>query len=151
MQALRKTAARSRMTVLAGIAALAVVGGCSAPVPNAVAPATEAASTAARTVDPEEFAEILSTGTLFVLNVHIPDEGSIPGTTSWIAFDQLTARLTQLPTDRSTRLAVYCKTGRMSAEAVVTLAKLGYTDIVELRGGMLAWAAQGRPLDPPRS
>ena len=34
----------------------------------------------------------------------------------------------------------------MSAEAVQTLRDLGYTDVVELRGGMEAWTADGRDL-----
>ena len=46
-------------------------------------------------------------------------------------------------------MAVYCKSGRMSADAVSTLRQLGYTDVVELRGGMDAWAAGGRELLPP--
>ena len=91
----------------------------------------------------------MGTGLRFVVNVHTPDEGSISGTTATIAFDQLKTRAAELPQDRSTGLAVYCKTGRMSAEAVISLAALGYRDIIELRGGMLAWATQGRPLDPP--
>ena len=43
----------------------------------------------------------------------------------------------------------YCKSGRMSAEAAATLQELGYTDIVELSGGMDAWIADGRQLLPP--
>ena len=49
-----------------------------------------------------------------------------------------------LPSDRATPLAVYCRSDTMSAEAVVTLAALGYTNIVELDGGMNAWLASGR-------
>ena len=37
----------------------------------------------------------------------------------------------------------------MSAVAVGTLRDLGYTDVVELRGGMDAWVADGRELLPP--
>ena len=36
----------------------------------------------------------------------------------------------------------------MSAEAVVTLRDLGFTDVVELRGGMDAWVAERRELLP---
>lgn len=41
-------------------------------------------------------------------------------------------------------------TGRMSQYAADTLVTLGYTDIVELSGGMQAWTAEGLPLDPAR-
>jgi 3-mercaptopyruvate sulfurtransferase SseA len=36
----------------------------------------------------------------------------------------------------------------MSADAVETLTALGYRDIIELRGGMIAWVADGRTLLP---
>lgn len=77
--------------------------------------------------------------------MHTPDEGSIPGTDLAIPFDTLEERKGELP-PVSTRLAVYCRSGRMSAEAVETLKRLGYQDVVELRGGMIAWADSGRQL-----
>ncbi len=48
-----------------------------------------------------------------------------------------------------TTIAVYCMSGNMSATAVQDLADLGYTDVVELDGGMMAWMADGRELLPP--
>lgn len=99
----------------------------------------------ARQADPAAFAAAVREPRSFVLNVHVPDEGSIPGTDASVPFDQLRERRGELP-DSSTPLAVYCRSGRMSAEAVQTLADLGYRDVVELRGGMVAWAAAGRPL-----
>ena len=99
--------------------------------------------------DPKSFAEAVADPATVVLNVHTPDEGSIPGTDAEIPFDQLRTRATALPEDRSTPLAVYCKSGRMSAEAVKTLADLGFTDITELAGGMQAWEVDGRTLLPP--
>ena len=38
--------------------------------------------------------------------------------------------------------------GNMSATAAETLAAMGYSDIVDLRGGMEAWQAAGRDLLP---
>ena len=51
-----------------------------------------------------------------------------------MVFDHIDPRLP--PTDRSTQLAVYRLSGDMSAIAVESLTRLGYTDIVELDGGM---------------
>lgn len=87
---------------------------------------------------------------MVTINVHTPDEGSIAGTDLTIPFDQI-ASSDQLPKDRSTPLAVYCRSGNMSADAVDDLEALGYTDIVELAGGFNAWTAAGRPLVAPAS
>ena len=96
-------------------------------------------------VEPTDFALLVKRASTFVLNVHTPDEGSIPGTDAAIPFDQLQRRAAELP-DRSTAVAVYCRTGRMSAEAVQTLRELGFTRVTELSGGMEAWQADGRRL-----
>jgi rhodanese-related sulfurtransferase len=52
----------------------------------------------------------------------------------------------RLPADRATPLAIYCRSGPMSATAAATLHDHGYHNIVKLRGGMRAWQADGRPL-----
>lgn len=98
---------------------------------------------------PAEFAAVVADEDVVTVNVHVPDEGSIPGTDAAIPFDQISTSVGDLPQERSTPLAVYCRTGQMSAEAVQTLRDLGYTDVVELRGGMEAWTADGRDLVIP--
>ena len=104
----------------------------------------------ARAVGPETFAAALVEPDRISLNVHVPDEGSIAGTDLSIPFDELEARQGELP-DPSTPLALYCRSGNMSATAARTLAALGFTDVVELEGGMLAWQEAGRPLLPATS
>lgn len=95
-----------------------------------------------RLVDPVAFEEALANPDAVVANVHMPYEGEIEGTDLFLQYDRIDAA--SLPSDRDTPLLVYCKSGSMSAEAVVTLAGLGYTNIVELDGGMNAWRASGR-------
>ena len=79
-----------------------------------------------------------------MINVHVPYEGEIEGTDLFLQYDRIDAA--SLPPDRDTPLVVYCRSGSMSAEAVVTLAGLGYTNIVELAGGMNAWRESGRQI-----
>jgi len=98
--------------------------------------------------EPASFAAAIAAGRT-VINVHTPDEGSIAGTDLTIPFDQLEARAGELPQDRGTALAIYCMTGNMSAIAGRTLTALGYTNVLELRGGMTAWQSAGLPLIPP--
>lgn len=103
---------------------------------------------AARQVGPTEFSAEVTTAARVAVNAHIPDEGSIGGTDMAIPFDRIAERAAELPADRNTPLAIYCMTGRMSQVAADTLVGLGYTDIVELSGGMQEWVAEGLPLDP---
>ena len=101
----------------------------------------------ARLVSPEAFAERVEASGVLTINVHTPDEGSIPGTDLAIPFDEISMS-GELPAELDTPLAVYCRSGNMSADAVDDLEAMGYTDIVELEGGFNAWEASGRELEP---
>lgn len=103
-----------------------------------------ASSSPHRLVGPEEFAALLAEPSATVINVHVPYDGEIEGTDLFIPFDALDPAL--LPTDRSTRLLVYCRTANMSATASATLVDLGYTNVVELAGGMQAWRNSNRTI-----
>ena len=110
--------------------------------------ATSSAPSATVLLDPAGFAAAVAEPARFVLNVHVPDEGAISGTDAAIPYDRIAERAAELPQDTDTPLAVYCKSGRMSALAGTALRELGYADVVELRGGMDAWTADGRRLLP---
>ena len=124
-------------------AGLSVLAGCGAG-------GDDLTAAPSKPVSPEAFAGVVAEPGRVAINVHVPDEGSIPGTDLTIPFDQIAARKSELPA-LTTPLAVYCRSGRMSAIAIQTLSGLGYTDVVELEGGMIAWEEAGRPLLPPAS
>ncbi len=105
-----------------------------------------AADAASQLVSPEEFAAVIADGSVPLVNVHIPYEGEIEGTDLFVPFDDIEASADELPTDKGATLAIYCRSGNMSADAAVDLAAMGYTDIVELDGGMVAWGAAGLEL-----
>ncbi|OMC41699.1 sulfurtransferase [Mycobacterium sp. GA-1841] len=99
-----------------------------------------------RLVGPDEFAAAVGESDTVTINVHVPYEGDIAGTDLSIPFDRIAQESDRLPRDRSAPIAIYCRTGPMSATAAETPASMGYTDVVELDGGMKAWQASGRPL-----
>ncbi len=80
-----------------------------------------------------------------LINVHVPYEGHIDGTDAFIAFDSI-LESNELPSDRSAPIALYCRSGNMSAQATADLAQAGYTNVVDLEGGMNAWTANGGAL-----
>lgn len=112
-----------------------------------MAPATTSIARApSQLVDPAAFAAAVTTPGTVTIDVHIPFEGKIAGTELMLPYNEISQRAGELPTNRSTPLAIYCRSGNMSAIAAPVLAALGYTHIVELRGGMDAWQASGRTL-----
>lgn len=46
-------------------------------------------------------------------------------------------------------LLVYCRSGRRSAEAAAALVKLGFTDVRNVEGGILAWEKAKLPIVKP--
>ncbi len=91
------------------------------------------------TVTPKQLKNMLQKKNFTFINVHTPYEGEIEKTDSFIPFDQIVADATNLPKDKNAPIVLYCKTGRMSAEAVQTMEKMGYTNVRHLSGGMDAW------------
>ncbi len=98
-------------------------------------------------IDVAAFAAGISNPDGVVINVHVPDEGSIVGTDLTIPFDQIEGD-GRLPTDLDTPVLLYCQSGRMSQIAADTLTAAGYRNVVQLDGGMNAWRAAGRKLAP---
>ena len=117
----------------------------SSVTPRSAVP-TDTAAPEPHSVGPKQFGDAIAAPDRVTINVHVPYEGDIAGTDLTIPFDQIEAQIDKLPIPRSTPLAVYCRTGRMSLIAARTLADLGYQDVVELAGGMQAWQQSGRTL-----
>lgn len=133
-----------------GVVALA---GCSAsdvaqaPDQTVTAVSVTAAIAAGSDVlGPIEFAAVIAEDGVIVVNVHVPYEGHIAGTDAFVPFDGIET-WADLAEDRTTPIAVYCRSGNMSATAAESLAELGYTNVVDLAGGMNAWVAAGRQLE----
>lgn len=94
----------------------------------------------------EQLKPALANKDFSMINVHIPYEGELPQTDAFIPYNEIEANLSQLPADKDARIVLYCRSGRMSTEAAPILVNLGYTNVVELDGGMQAWQAAGNEL-----
>ena len=111
---------------------------------------TTVAASPSRLLDVDDFEEFIDAEPSAVLvNVHTPYEGHIDGTDAFVPFDEIGA-WEALPSDLYAPIALYCRSGNMSAQAADTLVDLGYTYIVDLEGGMNAWTATGNQLQSSR-
>jgi len=98
-------------------------------------------------ISPEELNTMLKDKDFVLVNVHIPFAGSIVGTDLSIAYDQIEQNLSQLPADKNSKIVLYCRSGRMSQIAAEKLVSLGYTNIWNLKSGMVEWEQTGYELE----
>lgn len=73
------------------------------------------------------------------------DAGRIPDDTAHIEMDRLTDEAGSI--DRGRPVVFYCRSGSRSLLAAQAFAAAGY-DAHNLDGGLKAWVADGRPLEP---
>jgi len=90
-----------------------------------------------------QLAAMLAQKDFFLVNVHIPYEGEIKDTDAFIAYDSIADNLDKLPQDKTAKIVVYCRSGRMSAIAARELVRLGFTRVSDLTGGMIDWENSG--------
>jgi rhodanese-related sulfurtransferase len=90
----------------------------------------------------QQLADALPAKGFTLVNVHVPYAGELPQTDLFIPYDEIVQQTNKLP-DKSAPIVLYCRSGHMSTEAAKSLVKLGYTNIMELDGGMSAWESAG--------
>ena len=94
----------------------------------------------------QELSEMMDAEDVYLVNVHVPYEGEIPGTDEHIPYTDIASQLDQLPSG-DPKLVIYCRSGNMSTTAAQEMVAAGASDFYELEGGYQAWQAAGLPFD----
>ena len=97
----------------------------------------------------EEFARLMEDSTVLVLDVRTLDEytaGHLQRAMNIDVKQEGFASTAEFMLPKECTIAVYCRSGRRSANAAEILAKRGYK-AVNLKGGILAWEKANMPIE----
>jgi rhodanese-related sulfurtransferase len=94
-------------------------------------------------IEATQLAELLTSQPIVLLDVRNDDEvlGGIIAGAIHIPLNALPTEYAKL--DQEAKIVCYCHSGIRSAKAASFLANLGYENLYNLRGGILAWGREG--------
>ena len=100
-------------------------------------------------VKSDKLSEELASGTLpTIIDVRTKAEwdkdGYIEGAVN-VPFSDFFASLDQVPADKDARIIVLCASGHRGGIIMMALRLMGYTDVINLNGGLNGWKAAGLP------
>jgi len=97
-------------------------------------------------ITPSELALMLEDKDFLLVNTHTPYGYEIEHTDAHIPLEDEGEWLRHYPADRAAKIVLYCRSGTRSVTAAEELVAAGYTNLYHLDGGMVAWYADGLPL-----
>lgn len=101
-------------------------------------------------VKSDKLNEELTSGTLPTLidvrtKAEWAKDGYIEGSIN-IPFSDFFASLDQVPADKDARIVILCASGHRGGMTMMALRLMGYTNVVNLNGGLNGWKAAGMPI-----
>ncbi len=142
-----------RLSVLVLAASAAVFAEGCAKVDHSQTAAAAKQSFSAAALTPEEAWKLIQAsrtpGALTILDVRTPEEfaeGHLHGALLYnFKSADFADKAAKLP--RDAHYLLYCRSGHRSGLAAERLQQLGFTDIQQIGGGILAWQRAGLPLE----
>lgn len=87
-------------------------------------------------VNPEEFIKMMKEPGAFVIRAPIMYDKVLEGTDLVMESDNLDDYAEKLPTDKNTKMLVYCRRGNASRYVCNLLLEKGYINVFNLEGGL---------------
>jgi rhodanese-related sulfurtransferase len=128
-----------RVSLLTSIIALALLG-------NFITDGWAVNKKAYENIYIDQFVKMMDQKDFILINVHIPYYGEIAQTDLLVPFNAIEQHRNDLPKDKNARIVVYCMMGPMGDIAAEKLANMGYAQVSNFQGGMMAWTQAGRHL-----
>ncbi len=99
-------------------------------------------------MDVDTFSKHISENEVQLIDVRTPEEyadGHIEDATNLNVYDKNFIEEAMKSLDSSKPVAVYCRSGKRSADAAQKLSEKGFK-VINLKGGILAWKANNLPI-----
>jgi len=135
------------------LAAVVLLTACSSGTDATTSTASGGSEPAAppwQVLSPVQLNDMMAKEKVYLVNVHVPYEGEIPGTDAFISYADIANKLNELPFDQQ-QVVIYCRSGNMSTEAAQAMLDAGAPPFYELGGGYYAWQDAGYPFQTSRS
>jgi rhodanese-related sulfurtransferase len=97
-------------------------------------------------ISSEQLNTMLGNKDFLMVNTHIPYYAEIAETDLFVPFNKIEENISQFPQDKGAKIVLYCQSGNMSATAAKELVEPGYTDVWNLKVGMVEWEGEGYEL-----
>jgi rhodanese-related sulfurtransferase len=100
-----------------------------------------------RSVEVSEFAEGVSTPDVKLIDIRTAEEfaqGRLAGAENIDFYKTESFRQSLEKLDKNAKYMVYCRSGNRSGQALKIMDELGFRDVMELRGGLVAWQNAGK-------
>jgi phage shock protein E len=131
---------------LSGLILLAFIAGINFSKPSSCGAECEKVTV---TLVPQEFNKQLSQKNVKLVDVRRPDEfalGHIEGSINLDIDDSEKFNKFLTSSDKDSKYLVYCRSGNRSLKAMKLMEEKGFTNIINLSGGVLSWQSEGLPL-----
>ena len=109
-------------------------------------PANDLAPATLGEMSPQQLHDALANKDFLLIDVHTPNQGSIPGTDARIVYTDIDGLAAFIGPNLDTKVVLTCLSGYMSNQAGNALVARGYRNIWELTDGMNAWTKAGYTL-----